>query len=98
MAFLPNNIKFNNIKTNKSKVEKTLYVNLDTIRLQQLVSDYANASYTHIIFSIEPSHEFIDGRYTTRFNVLVLTTVFDIILTQVIDEFKKLLSCHMEKR
>ena len=86
------------VKTNSSRVEKTLYVNLDNTKLQQIVSDYANASYTHIIFSIEPSHEFIDGRHTTRFNVLVLTTLFDITVAKIIDEFKKLFAYHMQKR
>ena len=86
------------VKTNNSRVEKTLYVDLDDVKLQQLVKDYSNASYTHIIISIEPSNEFIDGRHTTRFNVLVLTTLFDITVAKIIDEFKKLFAYHMQKR
>ena len=93
MAFLPKNINMN-----KSRVEKTLYVDLDDVKLQQLVKDYSNASYTHIIISIEPSNEFINGRYTTRFNVLVLTTLFDITVAKIIDEFKNLFAYHMQRR
>ena len=98
MAFLPNNIRFNKMKSNKSKVEKTLHVNLTRDDLYEIINKYANASYTHIIISIEPSNEFINGKYTTRFTAMVLTTIFDITITKVIDEFKKLLACHMQKR
>jgi hypothetical protein len=100
LAILPNNIRFNNIKSKQPKFQQAVFVDLNKEQLHQLVEKYATGFYPHIVLSIEPTNTFSKAtrKYSTQYTVIVFASSSIASIADVIAEFKKLLVYHKPKR
>lgn len=100
MAFLPDNIRFNNIKSKQPKFQQAVFADLTKEQLHGLIEKYTTTFFPNIVFSIEPSsvRDKTTGLYSTLYTVVVFTSNTLASIEDIVSEFKKLLVYHKPKR